>query len=118
MVRRTSSWGFLTGRRRRRIWSRRVKMAVFAPMPRARVRMAITVKPGVRARVRRAYLKSRNAVSSVAMVFISRGLSFQRELLSNDEYALWRELFPRDKFREPPGPSLSLLRLEKKEAAK
>src|SRR5271169_248676 len=51
-------------------------MAVFAPMPRARVRMAITVNPGVRARVRRAYLKSRNAVSRAAIVFISRTLSF------------------------------------------
>src|SRR5208282_3185482 len=93
-------------------------MAVFAPIPRARVKMAITVKPGVRARVRRAYLKSRNAVSSVAIVFISRALSFQRELLSKGEYALWRELFPRNKCRELPGPSLSLLRLETKAAAK
>src|SRR5580692_5162761 len=95
MVRRTSSWGFLTGRRRRRIWSRRVKMAVLAPMPRARVRMAMAVKPGVRASVRRAYLKSRNAVSSEAIVFISRGLSFSKRFDDNHEYALGRELFPR-----------------------
>jgi len=74
--------------------SRRVKMAVLAPMPRARVSTAIVVKPGVRARVRRAYLKSRNAVSSEAMVFISRGLSFRESLPSNCKYALSPELFP------------------------
>src|SRR5215472_258506 len=64
MVRRTSSLGFFTGRRRRRIWSRRVKMAVLAPMPRARVRIAMAVKPGVRPRVRREYLRSRQVESS------------------------------------------------------
>src|SRR5215469_11376174 len=64
MVRRTSSLGFFTGRRRRRIWSRRVNIAVLAPMPRPRVRIAMAVKPGVRPRVRREYLRSRQMDSS------------------------------------------------------
>src|SRR5713101_2464511 len=64
MVRKTSCCGSLTGRRRRRTWSRRVKMAVLAPMPRARVRIATAVKPGVRASMRKVYLRSRRTVSS------------------------------------------------------
>src|SRR5882762_5076331 len=64
MVSRTSCWGSLTGRRRNRTWSRSVKMAVFAPMPRARVRTATAVKPGVRASMRKVYLRSRRTVSS------------------------------------------------------
>src|SRR5713226_7314026 len=72
MVRRTSCWGSLTGRRRRRTWSRRVKMAVLAPMPRARVRTATAVKPGVRASMRKVYFKSRRTVSSQPMKFIRR----------------------------------------------
>ena len=35
-----------TGRSRSRTWSSRVKMAVLAPIPRARVRTATAVKPG------------------------------------------------------------------------
>src|SRR5882724_7837799 len=64
MVSRTSCWGSLTGRRRNRTWSRSVKMAVFAPMPRARVRTATAVNPGVRASMRKVYLRSRRTVSS------------------------------------------------------
>src|SRR5713101_501785 len=68
MVSRTSCWGSLTGRRRSKTWSRRVKMAVFAPMPRARVRTATAVKPGVRTSMRKVYFKSRRAVSSQPMM--------------------------------------------------
>src|SRR3989442_1207194 len=75
MVRRTSCWGSLTGRSRSRTWSRRVKMAVLAPMPRARVRTATAVKPGVRASMRKEYFKSRRTVSSQPMKFIRRGPS-------------------------------------------
>ena len=39
-------------------------MAVLAPMPRARVRTAMAVKLGVRPRVRREYLRSRQVESS------------------------------------------------------
>src|SRR5271155_4954077 len=76
IVRGQSSRGFLAGRWGGRIWSRRVKMAVFAPMPRARVRMATAVKPGVRARVRRAYFRSRKAVSIEAKIFISQAFAW------------------------------------------
>src|ERR1700688_313721 len=38
-----------------------VKMALFAPMPRARARTETQAKPGLRARVRAAYLRSRRA---------------------------------------------------------
>src|SRR6266849_395659 len=64
MVSRTSCWGSLTGSKRNKTWSRSVKMAVFAPMPRARVRTATAVKPGVRASMRKVYLTSRRTVSS------------------------------------------------------
>src|SRR3989442_12001082 len=64
MVSRTSCWGSLTRRRRRRTWSKRVKMAVFAPMPSAKVRTATVVKPGVRASMRKVYFRSRRTVSS------------------------------------------------------
>jgi len=45
---------------------------VFAPMPRARVRTATAVKPGVRASMRKVYFKSRRTVSSQSMKFIRR----------------------------------------------
>src|SRR5207249_3617115 len=54
-----NSWGFLTGMVRRRIESMSWKMAVLAPIPRARVRTATRVKPGLRRRNRKACRKSR-----------------------------------------------------------
>src|ERR1700756_4119817 len=64
MVSKTSCWGSFTGSRRNNTWSRSVKMAVFAPMPRASVRTATAVKPGVRASMRKVYLRARRTVSS------------------------------------------------------
>src|SRR6266571_6108941 len=64
MVSKTSCCGSLTGRSRNKTWSKRVKMAVFAPMPRARVSTATAVKPGVRANMRKVYFRSRRTVSS------------------------------------------------------
>src|SRR6266851_274508 len=75
MVSRTSCWGSLTGRRRNKTWSRRVKMAVLAPMPRARVRTATAVKPGVRASMRKVYFRSRRTVSSQPMTVRRRAAS-------------------------------------------
>src|SRR5437667_8451806 len=72
MVSRTSCCGSLTGSSRNKTWSRRVKMAVFAPMPRARVRTATAVKPGVRASMRKVYFKSRRTVSSQPMTVMRR----------------------------------------------
>src|SRR6266478_7476622 len=50
-------------------------MAVLAPMPRASVRTATAVKPGVRASMRKVYLRSRRTVSSQPARFIGRGAS-------------------------------------------
>src|SRR5439155_13772382 len=50
-----SSWGFLTGMARRRTESMSWKMAVLAPMPSARVRTEMMVKPGLRRRRRKAW---------------------------------------------------------------
>src|SRR5205823_1822459 len=47
-------------------------MAVLAPMPRARVRTATAVKPGVRASMRKVYFKSRRTVSSEPMTVMRR----------------------------------------------
>src|SRR5579885_1850903 len=55
---RISSSGFATGRDFRRTAWTRVKMAVVATMPRARVRMAVTVKPGALPNCRIAYRTS------------------------------------------------------------
>src|SRR5260221_6460947 len=54
-----NSWGFLTGMVRRRMESMSWKMAVLAPIPRARVRTATKVKPGLRRRNRKAWRRSR-----------------------------------------------------------
>src|SRR6266446_2064690 len=53
-----SSWGSLTGMVRRRTESMSWKMAVLAPMPRARVRTEIMAKPGLRRRRRKAWRRS------------------------------------------------------------
>src|SRR5207244_12255102 len=50
-----SCWGFLTGMARRRTESISWKMAVLAPMPSARVRTEMMVKPGLRRRSRKAW---------------------------------------------------------------
>ena len=47
-------------------------MAVFAPMPRARVRTATAVKPGVRASMRKVYFKSRRTVSRQPVTVMRR----------------------------------------------
>src|SRR5438552_17211094 len=73
MVSSTSCCGSLTGRSLNKTWSRSVKIAVFAPMPRARVRTATAVKPGVRASMRKVYFRSRSTVSSQPMMFMRRG---------------------------------------------
>src|SRR5437867_556356 len=54
-----SSWGFLTGMVRRRMESMSWKIAVLAPIPRARVRTEMMVKPGLRRRNRKAWRRSR-----------------------------------------------------------
>src|SRR6266478_457661 len=54
-----NSWGFLTGMVRRRMESMSWKMAVLAPIPRARVRTEMMVKPGLRRRNRKAWRRSR-----------------------------------------------------------
>src|SRR5712691_2672684 len=72
MVSRTSCCGSLTGSSRNKTWSRRVKMAVFAPMPSARVRTATAVKPGECASMRKVYFKSRRMVSSQSMTVMRR----------------------------------------------
>src|SRR6266849_6592388 len=56
-----SSWGFLTGMVRRRMESMSWKMAVLAPIPRASVRTATRVKPGLRRRNRKAWRRSRQS---------------------------------------------------------
>src|SRR5262249_61653038 len=48
----TSSFGFCTERLRSRIWWTREKIAVLAPMPRAKVRTAMELKPGFFASIR------------------------------------------------------------------
>src|SRR6202521_5498 len=47
-----------------------VKMALFAPMPRARARIETQAKPGLRARVRAAYLRSRRAELNMLHILI------------------------------------------------
>jgi hypothetical protein len=42
----------LTGKSRNKTWSSSAKIAVFAPMPSARVKMAITANPGLFASMR------------------------------------------------------------------
>ena len=54
----TSSSGALTGNFLNRIWSISVKMAEFAPMPRASDRMATVVNRGLRRRPRTARRRS------------------------------------------------------------
>src|SRR5215217_720325 len=54
----TSSSGFLTGSFRRTIWSMRVKMAVFAPIPSANERIATVEKTGLRRSPRNANRRS------------------------------------------------------------
>ena len=54
----TSRSGSFTGSRRNSTWSMSVKIAVLAPMPRARVRITTSVKPGLLASVRSAYRRS------------------------------------------------------------
>src|SRR6267143_6739961 len=56
-----SSRGFLTGMVRKRMESMSWKMAVWAPIPRARVRTATKVKPGLRRRNRKAWRRSRQS---------------------------------------------------------
>src|SRR5208282_687687 len=46
-LRMTNSFAFLTGNCRSRIWFIKEKIAVFAPMPKARVITAMAVKPGL-----------------------------------------------------------------------
>src|SRR6267378_150056 len=72
MVSRTSCCGSLTGSSRNKTWSRRVNIAVFAPMPSAKVRTATAVKPGERASMRKVYFKSRRTVSSQPMTVMRR----------------------------------------------
>src|SRR5687767_12284202 len=54
----TSSSGLATGSFRRRIWSISVKIAVFAPMPSARERIATMANSGLRSRPRTARRRS------------------------------------------------------------
>ncbi len=54
----TSCSGCATGSRRSINWSIRVKIAVLAPMPRAREATATRVKSGLRRRLRRANRRS------------------------------------------------------------
>jgi hypothetical protein len=53
-----SSCGFSTGSIRSSTWLNTVKIAVFAPMPKASVNTAVTVNPGARAICRNAYRTS------------------------------------------------------------
>jgi hypothetical protein len=59
---RTSSSGFLTGSTRRRKSLTRLKIAVFAPTPRARETTATAVKPGLTRSSRTAWRTSRQSV--------------------------------------------------------
>src|SRR5882724_1944079 len=70
MVSRTRLCGSLTGRRRSNTWSSNVKIAVFAPMPSAKVSTATTVNPGLRRKVRSAYCKSRTPVRHAPIMSI------------------------------------------------
>jgi len=54
----TREFGSLTGRALRRTASTSVKIAVFAPMPSASVKMAIAEKLGLRRSTRAAYCRS------------------------------------------------------------
>src|SRR3954464_4218664 len=54
----TISSGFLNGNGRSRTVSITLKIALFAPMPRARVRIAMTAKAGALISIRKAYLRS------------------------------------------------------------
>src|SRR6266567_6469657 len=68
-----SSWGFLTGMVRRRTESMSWKMAVLAPMPRARVRTEMMAKPGLRRRRRKAWRRScQNEAIASPLAFIRR----------------------------------------------
>ena len=63
----TSRSGSSTGRSRRRTWSIRVKIAVLAPMPRARVSTTTRVKAGFFTNARRA---SRRSCSRSSIVIL------------------------------------------------
>src|SRR5437763_12182713 len=56
----TSSLGFGNGSGRSNTESITLKIALFAPMPRARVKIAMMVKPGAFNSIRNAYLRSLN----------------------------------------------------------
>src|SRR3974377_1594118 len=56
----TSCLGAFTGSSRRVSWSRSVKMAVFAPIPRARESTATRANMGLRSRVRQASFRSKS----------------------------------------------------------
>src|SRR6266571_4559750 len=67
------SWlGCLNGSGRSRTVSITLKIALFAPMPRARVKMAMAVKPGAFANIRSAYFRS------VSMIVFADLLCAQR----------------------------------------
>src|SRR3982074_2805965 len=82
-----SSRGFLTGMVRKRMESMSWKMAVLAPIPRARVRTATKGKPGLRRRNRKAWRRSRQneviasplAVSDDGRDGMSRGLGTEQQ---------------------------------------
>src|SRR5215204_6362297 len=63
----TSCSGAVTGSLRRTIWSISVKIAVFAPMPRASDRIATVAKRGLRRRLR---IASRTSDVEVVMVVL------------------------------------------------
>ncbi len=70
MVSSTNCCGFFTGSSRNKTWSSRVKIAVFAPIPNAKVSAATAANPRLRRSVRSAYPKSRPTISTHPRVFI------------------------------------------------
>src|SRR5262245_16171870 len=54
----TRLFGSWTGRGRSNAWSNRVKIAVFAPRPKASVKMAVSAKPGAFLHCRNVYCTS------------------------------------------------------------
>ena len=68
-LRSTRRFGSLTGSRRTRSWSSRLKIAVFAPMPRASVAITTSEKPGLLRRSRNAWRTSWTRRSMAAAVY-------------------------------------------------
>src|SRR6266478_976051 len=70
MVSSTNCCGFFTGSSRSKTWSSKVKIAVFAPIPSAKVSAATAANPRLRRKVRSAYPKSRPTTPIHSRIFI------------------------------------------------